>query len=129
MHFDQSPIGLPCRPEALGDNGDAARRLQHLDHAGYGLGRGCVERFTVAPNSSGPSKLSSDATLHRPGLRSKLRGNFDDQWCRMKSPETGCATPVRLICISSWLLLIVSVDPLAFAYTTVLPPVVTTSIA
>ena len=36
---------LLCRPEALGDNGDAARHLHHVDHAGDGLGRGGVERL------------------------------------------------------------------------------------
>jgi hypothetical protein len=34
-----------CRPEALGDDGDTARHLQHFDHAGDGLGRRGVERF------------------------------------------------------------------------------------
>ena len=33
------------RPEALGDDGDAARHLHDLDHAGHRLGRGGVERF------------------------------------------------------------------------------------
>src|SRR5262249_51538610 len=46
----------------------------------------------------------------------------------MKSDRVGEVTPVKLICMSSCPLLIVSAFPLAFAYTTVLPPTVTTSI-
>jgi hypothetical protein len=46
----------------------------------------------------------------------------------MKSDKVGEVTPVKLICMSSCPLLIVSAFPLPFAYTTVLPPTVTTSI-